>query len=109
MRQSRWVRLIRTFANHIAKAIKKDLTKSLSENEDPTAFHVINFGRYEAFPVKEGYEKLGEKALLKYNQETKIMQTVAIRYEGAWYQHTDTFFPQAQKNHDVKRLQLKQR
>lgn len=44
--------------------------------------YVIDFTRYEKLPVKEGLEHLGGKAYLKYNHETKRMETQEIIYDG---------------------------
>jgi hypothetical protein len=85
------------FANRIAKANQRDLVGSPFEGRNTEDFFVIDLNEYSRFPVIDKYEKLGGKALLKYNRQSQRLETKSIFYEGVHYTPADEFWPQLQK------------
>lgn len=85
------------FANRIAKASLSDLIGTSFEGRWTDEFFVIDLNEYSHFPVIDKYEKLGGKAILKYNYPSRRLETKSIFYEGVNYLPNDAFWPQLQK------------
>lgn len=85
------------FANRIARAFYDDLRGTPFESHSLDGFFVIDLNEYSAFSINDKYERLGGKALLKYNPSRKKLETKSIFYEGVHYVPTDPFWPQLQK------------